>query len=1143
MALTFITGRSGSGKSTFLYKKVIEMAIDNPNMQYMVIVPEQFTMAIQKEIVKLHPAHCIMNVDIISFNRLAYRVFDELGINLKVPLADTGKNMVIRRIVEQNKEMLGAFGRNYNKQGFISEIKSFISELYQYGVTPEDIKTYIDNNGDDKRIVNKLSEILIIYKEFEKFLGEKYITAEGIADMLAGVVGKSKMVAGSVICMDGFTGFTPSQMKLVERLIALAKETYVTLTIDDNLKGINETSLFYMTYKTKEKLTQIAHEAGVGINPDIVMDYKRSNENLRFLEKSLFNSQSGSYKQDVNDIVIYSMTNTARELENAAQEILRLTSNGYKYKDIAIVCGDMDEVADYAGQIFERKKIPCFIDYKKKVANNRFIEFLRATLAISLSQYSFDAMFRFIRCPLSGIIKEDADLLENYALAAGMDKKYKWARTLSSQFRRSYEGRMEKINEIKDRVWEKTKDLDKRFPGSNTVSGYIIEIRKFIEDNDCVRMLEEMAASFEQKGMYGYEKEYEKIYELTEQLLEQMEELLGDVTVELEEFIEIFEAGVEELKVGVIPLSPDYVLIGDIERSRLNSIKILFMIGTNDGVIPKLSASSNVMSEIERQKLFEQGFELSPTRRQAAFIGQFYLYSNITKPTDRLYISYSRMSDRSGELNPSFIIKHIMRIFPKIRIISNTDIYMNSGRDYLMYGLSNRKEQKLSSEWNEILSFNLANADNTQRIDMMIDAAFDDKTDLPIKEATAKSLYENRVYSISRLEKYSSCAYAHFLRYGLGLTKKDEYELMLSDMGTIFHQIMELYSKEIRDGVGWDDVTRDYSDEIMERLVKKTAAEYEDGILYSTKRNEFIVKQIDRVAKRTGWSLINHLKAGKFTPAGFEVKFKLPLNNSDDNKLIGGVIDRIDTLCEEDKTLVKVIDYKSGSRQFDVSLFKEGISMQLIVYMDAAVHGGVAGIKGIGTRGDEGKNIVPAGAFYYRFKDPVVDWKNEFVSFEDSIEFNDEFIEPDISSQLRMTGIVNSDEDICRKLDEGSVISDNGKLKSEIMNIKSQDSKVSKDSAGVGIMSTDQMETLMDYSKKMIEKIDEKISCGDVVRNPYKYGQTNACTYCDYASVCRYAVESETPFRNIPTVQLEEFLKDVEEVSEDEVDKRSTKGN
>ena len=1131
MSLQFVTGCSGSGKSTYLYSRFIKEAMGNPNKNYVIIVPEQFTLQTQKELVNSHPDGGILNIDILSFNRLAYRVCEELGKEVATVLDDTGKNMILRKVIEGNKDRLGVYGRNYNKQGFISEIKSFISELYQYSITPEYIEDFIENNPDN--LTNKkLNEINVIFKEFRNYLEEKYITSEELLDILAYVIDDSKEIKDAVICLDGYTGFTPSQMKLIERLLCIAEKMYVSITIDDKVND-KETDLFHMGYQTKKKFIKLARINKIDVEDDInVSQITKKDENeirfvnsneLGFVEKQIFRIPKKKYPEECNDVKVFSMTTYKDEIECAAQEILKLVSNGYHFGDIALVCGDIEKYGDIASQIFRKYKIPCFVDYKKKIMDNAFVELLMSVYDIVNSNYSYDAVFRFVRNPLSGISVEDADFLENYALGAGIRGLSMWKNDWVKQYRYNYEEYMEGINATRAVVYSKLCMMKDMFCAKGTISEYAKKSMELANAFECEKHLAKMADEFADIGEYVLEKEYSLVYEQVMELFSQMQNLLGATKdakseVELEEFVKIFEAGIAEIKTGLIPMGSDIVVIGDVERTRLNGIKALFIVGANDGLIPKTSMAGSVISDIEREMLSQLGFELSPTRRQSAFIGQYYMYMNLTKPSDKLYISYSSLDESAKKINPSYLIGWILGIFPKMEVIKYQDVYRNDGLDMLFEGISKRNIIPLDSKWNEVLKWNLTKNENTTIVEKMLDTVFDENCDVDIPEDVAKELYKEKQYSLSRFEKYASCAYAHFLQYGIGVRERDEYEIKVPDIGTILHTTMEGYSMTLEEKkLTWDSITREESDEIMSECIQKAVEGFENGILFSNPRNMYKVKQIERIAKRCANVLNDHAKSSKFIPNGFEVRFDDTVGVNRDKKL-RGIVDRVDLFQDEDgNKMVKVIDYKSGNKHFDTALFKEGISMQLIVYMGAML-GSV-------------KNSVPAGVFYFRFNDPVVDGENSLVSFNgDEMKniYHDDEIDASIAKEMKMQGLVNKDNMIIEAIENGAGYNEKGKFISETFNVKT-DEKGGKDISGEGVLSTQEFISLIDYSKEKMNQFNKEIDQGMVKRNPYKYGDVSVCNYCEFAGICRIDSGNENEHcRYIESIKLDDFIKEIE---------------
>lgn len=1138
MSLQFVAGRSGSGKSSYIIDRIIKESVEHKDINYLYIVPEQFTMQTQKELVNAHPDKGLLNIDVLSFNRLAYRVFDELGKKIGMILADTGKNMVLRRVIEAYKEELGVYARNYNKQGFISEIKSFISEMYQYSISPVDIKNVLEDGINDRLLSEKLREIYIIYNGFTEYLSERYITSEELSDMLAEVIDKSSLVRNSVIVLDGFTGFTPSQTGLLKKIIGLADKVYVTLTIIPNVE-LRETSLFYLSYKTKQKLVNMAYDIGVEVEDDIdvagILNCKKGHmlrfahsEELAFLEDNIFKIGVEGYKKECNDIKIYALAGKRDEIKAVADEIVNLVSHGFRYSDIAVVCADVMSYGKLAYSEFSKRNIPVFIDQKRKLMSNPFIEMIESVYDIAKSNYSCESIVRYLRCGMSDIDKSDVDYMENYLIATGIKGESAWNKEFTKTVKGRYYKNMERVEAIRCEIIKEVSDIGIFFRNSETIGDYIKATISVIDNMDCENKLAAMADEFAANKDYIHEKEYANVYDMVMELFEQMETLLSDQKVDFDEYIRIFKAGIAELKVGVIPMTTDQVVLGDIERTRVDGIKALFMIGANDGVIPKPASSGCVISDFEREKLCDMGFELAPTLRQAAFIGQFYLYLNLTKPSHKLYLSYSTMSDDAKPLAQSYVIGRIMELFPHIRIISSRNMLLDDGMEYLYKGLSDREYESVGSEWNEILRWNLKKDSNKDKISKMVDAAFVNGADDRLKKEIVSRIYDKTTYSVSRLERFSSCAYSHFLKYGLGISRRQEYEISDPDIGMIFHSVFENYANEIdKRGLRWSDITKEISDKIMDDSLELTIEGINREILYSSKRNEYKLKQIGRIARKTGWVLRNHLSKGEFIPAGFEVKFLENVCKEGTSRKLEGVIDRIDVCDTDNGRLVKIIDYKSYDTAFDTALFENGISMQLIIYMDAAIN--------LGGR----DRMIPAGAFYYRYKDPIIDMKDKYISGEGPyVHYNDDIIEEDINKEFKMTGIINQDGNIINLINDGTVIDDKGNLKSDVINVKT-DKSGGKSVSDTGCVTTDEFNRLLDYSRKKLMEIDRDMNDGKVCANPYKYKDRTSCDNCEYVSICRFDIDSKgSEYRVIESRKFGTFIKELgkEKKEKDELD-------
>lgn len=623
MSLQFIFGNSGSGKSDFLYDSVLKQAKENKEQQFLIIVPEQFTMQTQRELVERQKQHAIMNVDVLSFARLAYRVFDDLGKQNVVVLEETGKNLVLRKVAEQKKAELKVLGANMNKMGYVGEVKSLISELMQYNVRPDALAEFLEKEPLGEGLRLKMKDVLTMYQGFTEYLKGRYITAEEVLELLYDVAEESELLRNSVIVLDEFTGFTPIQNRLMEKLLVLAKKVSVSVTMDVRedfyqCRGVHE--LFAMSKKTVASLLKVAELCKVPVEEPLVLPTGKQRRyanaaDLYFMEQNLFRPGAGSYRykapeQSMQHIRITSLKNPREELKFAAREIVRLTrENGYRYRDIAVVTGDVQQYGNYVPEIFEQYHIPYFIDQTKNILFHPFIECIRAILEMIEYDFSYESVFRFLRCGLAarvvteaknsdkepdpaatedltqqpetgshGLTEQEIDRLENYVLARGIRGASRWSRPWTFVMPDGTLEDMARLNEIREAVYENFKPLLEAFRGKdNTVSTQTYELYSLIRRLDMEQLLKERGNFFEAHGNQARAKEYDQIYKIVMDLLDKVTSLLGDETMTVREYSDILDAGFEAAKVGIIPPGNDTVTVGDIERTRLNHVKILFL--------------------------------------------------------------------------------------------------------------------------------------------------------------------------------------------------------------------------------------------------------------------------------------------------------------------------------------------------------------------------------------------------------------------------------------------------------------------------------------------------------------------------------------------------------------------------------------
>ena len=1111
MALQLILGGSGSGKTTYLYDEVIRLSMEHPQEQYFLIVPEQFTMQTQKDIVTRHPNHGTMNIDIVSFARLAYRIFEELAVEQLSVLDDMGKSMVLRKVAAAQKRQLVLFGGQLSKPGFVGQLKSMLSEFYQYGITPEALREMAPS-ARSPLLRQKLEDLALVEQSFQEYIEGHYITTEQVLDVLCRLIPESGLIRNSVIALDGYTGFTPVQYRLTELFLVYAKQVYVTVTADEaagiyGKMGIQ--NLFYMSRQMAVRLSEIAEKNQVKKLPDIILGGQKNRRfarrpELAWLEQNLFRyGTETAYTGEATDsIVFFQASNPSGEVSHIVHEIQRLVQEGKaRYREIAVITGDLPGYGKEITHQFTQNQIPHFMDDKKNVLDNCLVELIRASLEAVRQDFSYESVMRYLRTGLVSQERTMVDRLENYILAMGIRGGKRFRETWERTYRGAGDLNVTEVNAFKDRVLAPLFAMQERFRQADlTIAGMTEAVLTLLADCRAEEQLESYQEYFTKIGEHRLAKEYGQVYGLVTELLKRLSDLLGEERVSRKEYLEILDAGFAELKVGVIPAVADRVVVGDITRTRLAHIRVLFFAGVNDGIVPARKERGSLLSDRDRDFLGEHHLELAPTAREESFQQRFYLYLMMTKPSKQLILSWCRTGADGKSRRPSFLIGELRAMFPNAVLTdqetqADPEIYsVAEAKQRLSAKLGKYRDGQLeqdeeNAQFLELYRWFVSSKDNQETLRRFMDAAFFVYEQQGISHAVAKALYgEILSGSVTRLEQYAACAYSHFLRYGLELLERKRFELASSDIGTLFHESIDLCFRRVKEKqYDWHTMTNETRDMLVEECVAAVTENYGNTILGSSARNRYLAQRVGQITKRTVWALQQQIKKGDFIPTGFEVSFsaadnlsamKIALSESEALHLRGR-IDRMDVCEDGGKVYVKIIDYKSGSTSFDLLALYYGLQLQLVVYMDAVTE--------MAQHHYPDKEIVPAGILYYNIADPLAEKKGQP---------DPEKIDAEILKKLRMNGLVNSELEVVRHLDRTI------EKESDVIPVVLKDGEVQAGRSSVA--NRERFARLSQFVHRKLKEAGQEILDGEIGVVPYKNGQRTACDYCPYHAVCGF---------------------------------------
>ena len=1136
MGYRFCLGASGSGKSRMLHSMILERAEkairESTALQEnnVIIVPDQYSMQTQKEIVMESPDQGILNIDVLSFGRLTHRIFEEIGVPERAVLDDTGKTLLIRRTAGKCGKELKILGKSIHYPGMIAEIKSVLSEFMQYGIGEKQLsmmQEYASGKGRGA-LSARLEDLRVLYSAFMQGKKDRFITSEERLDLLAEAIPYSDLVKRSVFVLDGFTGFTPVQYRVIAALIRYAKEVVISLPygnddgptlpwVHEHRMPGNEDALFYLTRKTVSDLDKIASREGLTRKSDMLIGREgdapvrfKNNPCLSHLERHIFRYPlTPMFTGQEGRIRIFETDTAEEEVRQICIQIKKLIlTKGYQYRDISVVCGDLVQY----GRLFEKQAarydIPVYIDKTDSAGLNPLTEAIRSALQIRPQGYSYTAVFRYLRSGMSDITREEADLLENYCLEHGIRGRKKWSLPFDARTEPLRQRFLKEIEPVAGRI-------DQERTAAASASERTKALYRFMTALSMEEKTARMSQAFREAGDFVRERQYSQLYRYVIDLLEQIHDLLGEEVISSKEYGELLEAGFAEIRLGTLPQQADRVLVGDIERTRLSQCSILFFAGVNDGNIPRGTSRGGLLSDLDRDFLRHSGAELSPTPRQQMYLQKLYLYLNLTKPTDALFLSFARTAPDGGTLHPSYLIQMIGKLFPDTKIEhpqlapaceqltgeKDSVVWLSGAlRDYAQGKIpeGSKEDAELKTAYGYLIR--KGERETAQALEMLKDAAFTMYSPVWISKETARALYGHSVMGgISRLETAAQCSLRQFLQYGLRLAERKEYMVGPVDTGTILHQSLERFSKKlIGNGLSWSDFTPEEGNRIAADSLRETAGAYKELVMYSTKRSEYQLAGLERILQRSVDTLRYQLSRGQFVPEGYEFSFgpegdadmiTAPLSGGRSLKLVGR-IDRIDLCREEDGIFVKILDYKSGSLDLDEELIRRGIQLQLILYMNAV-------LDQISKK-NPGKPVVPSAMLYYRITDPVID-SGEPASDAENDPSDPEKAAAKIRAALRPTGMVNADPVSFSHLHTGI----GPREKSDVIPLSlSADGSPGR---GSHVYTAEQFDRLTNDVREIVCKLAEEILDGKAAAEPAVWGSSrSACDYCPYKSVCGF---------------------------------------
>ncbi len=1134
MGLRFFMGRAGSGKTQRCLEEIEqELSISPKGTPLIYLVPEQMTHQSEQELLRYMEADGFIRTQVFSFTRLAWKILQETGGAARYHIDDVGIRMLLRKIIDKRKQDLKVFRKASEQHGFYEKIHSMLKEMKSYAITPEQLGTMKETmsqvHGEQNKqvLLNKLEDIKIIFEEFEQALLHTYVDSEDYLKLLEEKIPQSTYLQGATIYVDGFYTLAPQERKVLGQLMKHCHDVTITITTNQNEPTfIDGMSLFAPTMKFYDQLSKLGAEVGVE-QEVILIDGKEGrfsqSDSLAHLEAYYDARPVKSYYGET-DVQFIVAVNRRAEVEGIAREIRKIVrEQGLRYRDIALLLRNGQSYFDFIRTIFTDYDIPFFLDDKRPMHYHPFVEFIRSSMEIIKDYYRYDAVFRCVKTELlfplksEPSLRDDMDILENYCLAYGVQgskwKKqftYSKYRTLDhiQKVKTDEELKMEKkLNYLREIVIKPLESLEKRFKKAKTGLEYCQALYSYLEDIQAYEKLERLREAAEKNGDLLEATDHEMVWKAVMDLLDQYVEMLGEEETELADFFHILETGLDTLKFANIPPSLDAVIVGDAEQSRLSNTKCVFLMGVNEGVIPKIPEENGMIDEKERELLMQYGAELAPSATQQLMDEQFAIYHMLTRSSRHLYICYPMADEEGQTLTPSHIIKRLQDMFPHAEASFVTNDVNDVGGEkefsfissleptlsYLTQKLQRWKKYPNDTAmdiWWDVYNVYMKDKELQPKGKKIISSLFYENKGKKLTHDVSKKLYGKHVKgSVSRLESFNRCAYQHFANYGLGLRERDIYKLEAPDIGTFFHGALKYITDTLMEQKKtWGDVSKDELTNLSKHAVEALAPVVQREILLSSSRFLYMKRKLQQVIEKTSFVLQEHSKSSSFVPIAMEqdfgtksslppLQFQLP--NGVDMELIGK-IDRVDRADCPGGTFLRIVDYKSSDRSLNLAEVYYGLALQMLAYLDVVVSNAATWL---------GTEVSPAGVLYFHVHNPM-------LQLDRPVDMMD--VESLIRKEYKMKGLILKDTEVAKLMDaaleEGTI--------SDIVSVGLK--KDGDFSAFSTVANNEEFQLLQQYVRATIQNSGVAITDGIIDIAPYKMKNNTPCTFCAFKSVCQF---------------------------------------
>ena len=1120
--LELLLGGAGSGKTYTVFEELTRLAEQEAPPALFLLVPEQFSFESERTLLRrLGPQHA-SRVQVLSFTRLVQTVFRELGGVAGKRMDDGARALLMSQAVRGVSDHLTLYRRHAADPDYLQAVLSLVAECKQCGISPDELNRSSEAL-EEGTLKEKTRELGLIYASYEA-LAAQTAQIDPLDDLsvLARRMPESRLFDGARVYVDAFKGFTAQEMQILAVLIRRTEKTVVTLCADTITDDSGEYGRFAPAIRTAARLRELAREHHVPVAKIRLLteNHRAADPALRHLEEQAFIPAPVPFEGAAPAVAVIPCPDRETECRFAARTVRRLLrEEGGRCRDFTVVVRNLDDYQGLLEAAFEQEEIPCSIDRRDTILTDPLIVLLGAALRCVTDGWNSDDLFRLLKTGLSGFSPRSISLLENYVYQwriRGSQWKQEWTWNpdgLSREISPESEKRLVHLGRLRRRFVRPLEALQRRLSGSLSGRGFAAALYRYLEEAHTARLVRFQVSRLDTAGEHALAERQARLWDITMDLLDKFVLVLGDTVLPAPRFAELFRlvAGMTDL--GSIPQSLDAVQIGAADRIRFSAPQTVLILGANEGVFPAYPTGGGLLGDTERRRLIELGLPMADASDWQTAEERFYAYTALAAPSHRLFVTYAA-SIKGETLTPSALVDTVRQVLPGCSFPPPEDPEgwdVESAADAFDRLASKWRENSPSGEaFQEVFS---SLPSYQRRLDAMRRAAAA-RPQAFRDPASARAFFGGHMrLSPSQVETYHRCRFAYFCRYGLGAKRRQPADLNAAEAGTLAHYVMEqllpVYTRE-----GFSTVARERIDADTAAVVEGYVAAYMGGRENKTSRLNHLLGQLTRTCANLMWRVVRELAQSRFVPVDYELPIgdrdeegngvpSLTLTLADGTRVqVRGTVDRVDLYRTGEADYVRVVDYKTGQREFRLSEVLEGINLQMLIYL-----------LSLWQNGEERYGrVTPAGVLYLPAKLPVVRLSRDADAAA---------LEREQLLTMKMNGLILDDPEIVQAMEADAA---------GLFIPARLDKKTGRLAAGASVASLRQFGLLKLKIQKILSSMAETLRRGDVAALPAA-GAVDGCEYCDYRAVCGH--EPDDPVRVIARLDAAQAMQELEKETEE----------